>query len=120
MNKPNLLQSIRKHTDAEEEVRGDSASPDCEILMINRLVGPLRRERPIDRQHNGTNKSANSEGFSSGHAISEVDTTASTERRSERVSQVKDKLHVGVISDSLVNIQVEIACFTIDSVAHIE
>ncbi|CAG8643614.1 2892_t:CDS:2 [Acaulospora colombiana] len=96
--------------DVEEEVGSQSTLSDLEVGDTNLgVVSPLGRETTVDGQHEGADKGTNDKDLAAGHAVSECDTTKSTNGRGDGIDQVEDELHVSVVADGLVDVQVEVS-----------
>ncbi len=96
--------------DVEEEVCGEGTLTNFKVLDADvGILGPFGTQASVDGQHDCADKGTNDEDLAAGHAIGESHTSQCTDARGDRVDQVEDELHVGVVADGLVDAQVEVS-----------
>jgi hypothetical protein len=106
-----LERSIGKGIDdVEEEIGSEGTLTDRELCnSIFGVLRPLGGQSTVDGQHDSADKCTDDEDLAARHAISERNTGEGPNAGSDRVDQVEDELHVGVITDGLVDGQVEVS-----------
>ena len=94
----------------EEEVGSQSALPDLEVLDSNtRVRVPLGAQSTVDGQHDCTDKGTDDENLAARHPIGEGHTSKGADSRDDGVDQVQDELHVCVVANRLVDVEVEVS-----------
>lgn len=94
----------------EEEVGSEGTLTDFEIEDASLFVRvPLGAQTTVDGQHDGTDEGTNHEDLTTRHTIRQSDTTQSSNAAGDAVDQVENELHVLVISERLVDGQVEVS-----------
>lgn len=95
--------------DVEEEVGGESTLTNFEVGdTYAGVLGPFGTETTVDGQHDSADECTDDEDLAARHAVCKSHTSQGTDAGSDRVNQVEDELHVGIVSDGLVDAQVEV------------
>lgn len=94
--------------DVEEEEESDGTTTNVEVLRVLGQVSPASGQSTVTSQHEGADESTPDEDLATRHLVGEGDTETGTDGRGEGVDQVQVEDHVVIVTDSTVDLSVEV------------
>lgn len=94
--------------DVEEVEEGDGTTTNIEVLLVSRQVSPSGGQATVTSQHERADEGTPDKDLATGHLVGEGNTETGTDGRGEGVDQVQVEDHGVIVTDSTVDLSVEV------------